>query len=121
MKLYSGFILCLMIHTITITQEIPDVQSQQEAINVVTQLSEHLADLIIHHKQKIQNPEITKQHSINIIKKLSEIIALCIHKAKAQKAMKSVSLYNQHELNMLLEKIALDMIFKIENQKDDNV
>jgi len=103
------------------SQELPDLQSQQEAVIIVTQLSEHLADLIIHHKQKINNPEITKEHSVKIIKKLTEIIALCIHKAKTQKTMKSICMYSPQELSAIVEQITYDMIEKIETAKEYNL
>jgi|GEM_PF-1347396 len=121
MKRFVWFTLCFVVNISAASQEVPDLQSQQEAITIVTQLSEHLADLIIHHKQKTNNPEITKEHSIKIIKKLTEIIALCIHKAKTQKTSKSICMYNPQELNTMLEQITYDMIEKIETAKECNL
>lgn len=90
-------------------QTTADEASQQDAVLLVTELSEHLADLIIHHKSNVQDPEKTKEYSIKIVRKMAEIIAECIQRIKMRKTTKSMVLHDEESMNELIEKIGLEI------------
>jgi hypothetical protein len=102
--------------TQTQTSDAVDLWSEKQAIDVVAQLSEHIAALIIHHKNDINNPEITKEHSIEIVKKITAIIVACINNSKSRKTSRYLPLYSQKDLETMIEKITLEMLEAVEAQ-----
>lgn len=99
----------------------PDQVSQQEAVMLVGEISQDLANLIIHIKQNNHNPEITKEHSVKLIKTITEVIARCIQKAKNKKLSKSICLQDQETLEIMIEQITIELLAKIITQTGSNI
>jgi len=103
---------------------------QKEAIDIVAAISENLAELIIHHKKE-SNPEFTKQHSVELVRSIAQVIALCIMNAKAKKtstaqsfgATKGTSnlniLYDQATLDKMIEQIAQSITKQVQATQTD--
>lgn len=120
MKRIFLILLSAFAHGNLTASEPTSIDIQKEAIDIVAAISENLADLIIHHK-KTTDPEITKQHSVELVKNIAQAIALCIKNAKNKQATRQISCYDQETIDATIEHIANNITKLIQTDGEENI
>ncbi len=83
------------------------------SMEIIAALSDDIAELVIARKQD-HDPRQTKVHCINIIRHMTEVVALIIATVQERQQMRSLELYDEQNQAAIIEQIVDQILERTE-------